>query len=109
MQFNLSDIEQIPRVERLKLINGLSGIKQASLIGTKSKQGINNLAIFNSITHLGSSPALLAFILRPQDEGPKGTYRNILETGCFTINHVHQSFVEKAHYTSAKLEEDIFT
>ena len=107
MQFNSTDIEQIPRVERLKLINGLSGIKQANLIGTKSKNGIDNLAIFNSIIHIGSSPAYLGFILRPQDEGPKGTYRNILETGSFTINHVHESFVEKAHYTSAKLEEEV--
>lgn len=107
MQLNRSDIEQIPRVERLKLINGLSGIKQANLIGTSSKEGILNVAIFNSITHLGSSPALLAFILRPQDEGPKGTYQNILETGCFTINHVHESFIEKAHYTSAKLEAEV--
>lgn len=107
MQLYRSDIEQIPRVERLKLINGLSGIKQANLIGTSSKDGILNVAIFNSITHLGSSPALLAFILRPQDEGPKGTYQNILETGCFTINHVHESFIEKAHYTSAKLEAEL--
>lgn len=107
MQFNLSDIEQIPRVERLKLINGLSGIKQASLIGTKSKEGIDNLAIFNSIVHIGSSPAYMGFILRPQDDGPKGTYRNLLETGCFTVNHVHESFIEKAHYTSAKLEEAV--
>lgn len=107
MQFNSTDIEQIPRVERLKLINGLSGIKQANLIGTKSKNGIDNLAIFNSIIHIGSSPAYMGFILRPQDEDPKGTYRNILETGSFTINHVHESFVEKAHYTSAKLEEEV--
>lgn len=105
MNLTFAEIEEMPRVERLKLINGLSGIKQASLIGTKSKEGIDNLAIFNSIVHIGSSPAYMGFILRPQDEGPKGTYKNILEMGCFTINHVHESFIEKAHYTSAKLEE----
>lgn len=107
MNLTFAEIQEMPRVERLKLINGLSGIKQASLIGTKSKKGIDNLAIFNSIVHIGSSPAYMGFILRPQDEGPKGTYKNILETGCFTVNHVHESFIEKAHYTSAKLEEEV--
>lgn len=107
MKLNLADIEQLPRVERLQLINGLSGIRQANLIGTKSKSGISNLAIFNSVSHIGSSPAYLSFILRPQEEVRRGTYENILETGSFTINHVHYSFIEKAHYTSAKLDASV--
>lgn len=107
MKLNLAEIEEMPRVERLKLINGLSGIRQACLIGTKSENGISNLAIFNSITHIGSSPAYLGFILRPQDEKNGGTYKNILKTGNYTINHVHQSFIEKAHYTSTKFDENI--
>ena len=107
MKLSLEEIEEMPRVERLKLINGLSGIRQASLIGTKSEDGISNLAIFNSITHIGSSPAYLGFVLRPQEEKSGGTYDNILETGSYTINHVHQSFIEKAHYTSTKFDADI--
>jgi flavin reductase (DIM6/NTAB) family NADH-FMN oxidoreductase RutF len=27
-----------------------------------------------------------------------------LENECFTINHIHSSFIEQAHYTSAKFE-----
>jgi flavin reductase (DIM6/NTAB) family NADH-FMN oxidoreductase RutF len=107
MNISLAEIEKMPSVNRLKLINGLSGIRQASLIGTKSTEGITNLAIFNSITHIGSSPAYLGFILRPQENKSGGTYENILATGNYTINHVHQSFIEKAHYTSTKFDEAV--
>jgi flavin reductase (DIM6/NTAB) family NADH-FMN oxidoreductase RutF len=57
--------------------------------------------------HIGSNPPLLGFILRPETEVRRDTFSNILETNCFTVNHVHQSFVQKAHYTSAKFEAEI--
>ncbi len=41
------------------LINSVSGYKSANLIATKSRAGTTNLAVFNSIVHLGSNPALL--------------------------------------------------
>ena len=103
MRFSRESLAKMNRVRRLNLINGITGIKPANLIGTRSEKG-SNLAIFSSIVHLGSDPALLGFILRPSDDGPRDTYRNILKTGYYTINHVHESFVENAHYTSAKFD-----
>ena len=50
---------------RAQLVNSLSGFKSANLIGTRNKQNHNNLAIFSSVVHLGSSPALVGFITRP--------------------------------------------
>jgi len=41
---------------RLKLINSLSGYKGVHLLGTKSKDNIPNLAIFNSIVLISSNP-----------------------------------------------------
>jgi flavin reductase (DIM6/NTAB) family NADH-FMN oxidoreductase RutF len=38
---------------------------------------------------------------------PRNTYQNIKETGKFTINHIHEDFVDKAHYTSAKFDSNI--
>jgi flavin reductase (DIM6/NTAB) family NADH-FMN oxidoreductase RutF len=52
-------------VERLNLINSCTGYKSANLIATKSEDGAVNVAIFSSITHLGSNPALIGFIVRP--------------------------------------------
>lgn len=88
---------------RLKFINSLSGYKGAFLIGTKGKNGIPNLAIFNSIVHISSEPARIGFIMRPLTV-PRDTYKNILETEFYTLNHVHKSFVEQAHFTSSKFQ-----
>ncbi len=107
MHLTQEDIQNTPKIKRLNIINSISGIKPANLIGTQSADGLKNLAIFSSVVHLGSNPALLGFIVRPQGEVPRNTYENILETGYYTINHVHESFIEKAHYTSAKFEREI--
>jgi flavin reductase (DIM6/NTAB) family NADH-FMN oxidoreductase RutF len=102
-----TDIENTNRVRRLNLINGISGVKSANLIGTRSSVTGSNLAIFSSVVHLGSDPAMLGFIVRPVSDVPRNTYENICETGYFTINHVHESFIDKAHYTSAKFDADV--
>lgn len=91
----------------MNIINSIAGIKSANLIGTKSKAGRSNLAIFNSVVHIGSNPAMAGFIMRPINEVQRHTYENILETGYYTINHVHTSFIEKAHYTAAKFEKEL--
>ena len=90
---------------RLKFINSLSGYKGVHLIGTKSKDGISNLGIFNSIVHISSDPARIGFIMRPLTV-KRDTYNNIVDTDYYTINHVHKSFLEKAHFTSTKFTSD---
>ena len=72
-----------------------------------SEDDIPNVAIFSSIVHLGSNPALLGFIVRPAGEVPRNTYENILANGLYTINHVRESFVKNAHYTSAKFDREV--
>lgn len=98
------DIEQMDKVYRLNLVNGLSGIKPVNLIGTISKKNVTNLAVISSVVHLSSSPALLGFMQRPTSV-PRHTYRNIHETGEYSINMVGRSFTDKAHYTSAKFDD----
>jgi len=107
MHLSKKAIEQMDRIPRLNLINSITGIKPANLIGTKSKNGEPNLAIFSSVIHLGSNPALLGFILRPPQEVRRHTYENIRETGVYTINHVHRDFIQRAHFTSAKFEKGV--
>jgi len=106
MHYTQQEIENMERVKRLKIINAVSGIKPANLIGTIDNEGKTNVAIFSSVVHLGSDPALMGFIMRPVGDVPRHTYENIMENGEYTINHIHQSFVKKAHYTSAKLDKD---
>ena len=96
-------ISQMEKVERLNLINSCTGYKSANLMATKSLDGKSNVAIFSSVTHLGSNPALIGFIMRPTTV-PRDTYKNIRETGYFTVNHITVDMIEDAHHTSANYE-----
>ncbi|XLS28309.1 flavin reductase family protein [Flavobacteriaceae bacterium M23B6Z8] len=100
------DIENMSKIYRLNFINSCTGYKSANLIGTRSRDGVSNLAIFNSFVHLGSNPPLLGFILRPLTV-PRHTYQNFKETGHFTVNHVTKSMIADAHHTSASYENGI--
>jgi len=107
MIYTKEKIEQLDRITRLKIINSVSGIKPANLIGSINSKGQTNLAIFSSVVHLGSDPALLGFICRPKTSEVGHTFNNIQENGQYTINHIHPGFVKNAHYTSAKFDEEI--
>lgn len=96
-------ISQMEKIERLNLINSCTGYKSANLLATKSQEGKSNVAIFSSITHLGSNPPLIGFIMRPTTI-PRDTYKNIRETGYFTVNHITVDMIEDAHHTSANYE-----
>ncbi|MCA0131874.1 flavin reductase family protein [Winogradskyella alexanderae] len=104
--FSLEDISKMHHLYRINLINSCSGYKSANLIGTKDKKGVSNVAVFSSITHLGSNPGLLAFFLRPTSV-IRNTYENIKSTGKYTLNHIHDGILEDAHHTSAKYHSTI--
>jgi flavin reductase (DIM6/NTAB) family NADH-FMN oxidoreductase RutF len=99
--FNNKDILNLDKIYKINLINSCSGFKSANLLGSISKEGIPNVAVFSSVTHLGSNPPTLGFILRPTTV-PRDTYKNIKDTGVFTINHIHEDIIDDAHHTSAK-------
>ena len=107
MLLDSEDIKKLEKTKRLKLINSITGVKPANLIGTKNKGGISNLAIFSSVVHLGSKPPLLAFVTRTSKDVNRNTLNNILETKYYTINQIQKEFVKNAHYTSGKFNENI--
>ncbi len=104
--FTLEDLNTLEQQKRVHLINSCTGYKSANLISTQSKKGVTNVAVFNSVTHFGSNPAILGFVLRPNTV-PRNTYENIKETGCYTINSITQYLAEDAHHTSAKYPADV--
>ncbi len=107
MIYTKKQIRDLDRITRLKIINSVTGIKPANLIGTINAEGATNLAIFSSVVHLGSNPPLLAFVSRPRRKGFGHTFSNIEEIGQYTINHVHPEFIKNAHYTSAKFDTSV--
>lgn len=99
--FTIQEVKSWDRFYRGNFINSISGFKSVSLIGTVNKDNLPNLAIFSNVVHLGADPALVGFINRPREASPH-TLANIESTHNYTINHIHEDFVEKAHQTSAK-------
>lgn len=106
MYFSNEDIKNLPRIKRLNLINSVTGVKPANLIGTRSNVN-SNLAIISSIVHLSTNPPLLSFMLRPDHKVRRHTYENIKSEGFFTINNITDNFIEQAHYTSAKFDREV--
>lgn len=104
--FDSKDLEGLSKIYRLNLINSVTGYKSANLIGTQNSNGITNLAIFSSVIHLGSNPALIGFVLRPTTV-PRHTYSNLKATNDFTLNTVTKDYINDAHHTSAKYPEEI--
>jgi len=106
MQLNKSDLEKMEQRYRATFINSLAGFKTALLIGSKSADGFSNLAIFNSLIHIGANPPMYGFLCRP-DTVKRDTLSNILETNYYTFNYVKSEDYKKAHQTSAKYEREV--
>lgn len=100
------DIMTLEQRYRAAFINSLTGFKSVSLIGTIDKNGKANLAIFNSIIHIGANPPYIGFISRP-DSVDRHTLDNIQQTGYYTINHINESIYNQAHQTSARYPKDV--
>ena len=106
MRIRTDDILGYEKRFRANLINSVSGFKSASLIGTISGEGRTNLSLFSSVIHVGANPPLLGLLMRPLPD-ERHTYRNIRRTGCFTVNHVTEGILRKAHQTSARYPEEV--
>jgi flavin reductase (DIM6/NTAB) family NADH-FMN oxidoreductase RutF len=106
MTFSKAYLKELEHIYKINLVNSCSGFKSANLIGSTSKSGQENVAVFSSVTHIGSSPPLLGFFCRPTTV-IRHTYNNIKATGVYTINHIHKSIIEDAHHTSASYDETI--
>lgn len=100
------DIAQFEQRYRSVFVNSLAGFRQVVLVGTKSRDNNSNLAIFNSLIHLGANPALLGLINRP-DSVQRDTLQNIIETKEYTLNYVRSKEYEKSHQTSARYDKGI--
>ena len=100
------DIHAMDKLVRVQLATSLPGPKPICLIGTVNALGQTNLAPFSSVVHLGSNPALLGMISRP-DVVERHTLANILETKVYTINHVHVGMVDAAHQCSARYPREM--
>lgn len=103
MLIDTEQIELFERRYRANFINSLGGFKSVVLLGSRSLQGNENLSVISSLFHIGADPALCGIIIRP-NEPTENTLGNILNTGVYTLNHIHPAMLEQAHQCSARYE-----
>lgn len=101
--YNSKDFNEMEKRYRATFFNSLSGFKSLNLVGTKSVNGVSNLAPFNSIVHIGANPPYIGMIARPETDEHQ-TLRNIRETKLYTLNHVNKTILSQAHQCSAKYD-----
>ena len=107
MHISLEDILALEKRYRTNLINSLAGFKSLNLIGTANEAGLPNLGLYSQVIHVGANPPLQGVLFRPAVV-PRHTLENIYATRQFTLNHVTEDFYQKAHWSSARWEENEF-
>ena len=102
MIINKKDINRLDKLYKINLINSIIGAKSANLVSTLSDEGVDNIAVFSSVIHLGSNPPLIGFIVRPQESRITDTYRNIKYLKQYGICSISSKMIDKSHLTSKK-------
>lgn len=104
-KYSAQDLVDMEQRKRATFINSMAGLKSAILVGTCDKMGHTNLAIFNSLIHMGANPPYYGLLFRP-DTVRRDTLQNITNQKEYTINLVPTEFAAEAHQTSAKYGPD---
>lgn len=106
LHFNQQTLGSMDQRYRAAFINSITGFKSLALIGTINTTRQTNLAVFNSLFHIGANPALIGFLVRP-DSVERHTLENITATHYYTINHVSKDQHINAHQTSARYPKEV--
>jgi flavin reductase (DIM6/NTAB) family NADH-FMN oxidoreductase RutF len=104
--YSANDIINMEQRYRTTFINSIAGFKSLNLVGSINEKEKINLAIFNSIFHVGANPPLIGMVFRP-DEVERHTLENILSSKQYTLNHVNPKIIRAAHQTSARYPKDV--
>lgn len=88
------------------LIGGIAP-RPIAWAGTRSKDGIDNLAPFSFYNVFSSTPPIVGFSPSPRLNGEnKDTLQNIIDGKCFTLSCVSHQLVKQMSKSSAPLDPD---
>jgi flavin reductase (DIM6/NTAB) family NADH-FMN oxidoreductase RutF len=105
VSFDPADLSDADKHYPTQFINSLPGLKPLVMVGTLHEHGVPNLALFNSVVHIGADPPLLGIIVRP-DTVARHTLENIKRQKGYSLNIVNREIMSQAHQTSARLPSD---
>ncbi len=103
--YSKNDFSKLEKRDKANLFNCFHGFKSPVLIGTKNSEGVENLAIFSNIFHIGANPHFIGFISRP-DSVDRHTLENIRKQKFYTLNFLNIDQIKNAHQTSARYEKN---
>jgi flavin reductase (DIM6/NTAB) family NADH-FMN oxidoreductase RutF len=101
------DAQQLSNAEMYKILIGSVAPRPIAWAGTRSKEGINNLAPFSFYNCFSSNPPIVGFSTLPRLDGRrKDTLQNVHDTRCFTLSCASFSLVKQMSKSSALLEPE---
>lgn len=98
---------EIDAVDAYKLLSGLVVPRPIGWIGTRSSDGINNLAPYSFFNGVAASPPTVMFAPTGQPAARKDTLSNVRATGVFTVNIVNFDLGPAMNETSATHPADV--
>lgn len=101
------DAAKLAQPDIYKILIGSVIPRPVAWAGTRSKDGINNLAPFSFYNCFSSNPPILGFSTQPRVDGrKKDTLQNIEDTRCFTLSSASHKFMKEISKSAALLEPD---
>ncbi|MFK8022617.1 MAG: flavin reductase family protein [Ilumatobacter sp.] len=99
--------EEIEAVDAYKLMSGLIVPRPIGWIGSRSPDGVNNLAPYSFFNGVAASPPTVMFAPTGQPMARKDTLSNVRDTGVFTVNIVNFDLGPKMNATSGTYDADV--
>lgn len=99
------DASQLSNTEMYKILIGAVAPRPIAWAGTRSRDGVNNLAPFSFYNCFSSNPPIVGFSTLPHPDGrKKDTLQNVEDSGCFTLNCAGLALVKEMSKSAALLE-----
>ena len=99
--------DEIDAIDAYKLLSGLVVPRPIGWIGTRSPEGVNNLAPYSFFNAVAASPPTVMFAPTGQPHARKDTLANVRETDVFTVNIVTYDLTEAMNSTSGTYPDDV--
>jgi flavin reductase (DIM6/NTAB) family NADH-FMN oxidoreductase RutF len=99
--------DEIDTSDAYKLLSGLIVPRPIGWIGTRSADGVNNLAPYSFFNGVAASPPTVMFAPTGQPMARKDTLSNARDTGVFTVNIVNFDLGPAMNTSSGSYPEDV--
>lgn len=98
---------QLSQAEMYKILIGSVAPRPIAWAGSRSHDGIDNLAPFSFYNCFSSKPPIVGFSTIPRLDGrKKDTLQNVQDSGCFTLSCASYNLVKEMSKSAATLEPE---